>query len=147
MWDAHLHIDYERELVPLFFKVRGIYALRSKLENDTADCGQIVTDKLCAQPSEQRNLFGVEGLAVGVIIIPDPDTAAIASTDSFNGVFAHERRNIIADRPLTNAELVRQIVVCIMPSEAQHVQQSQTSLGLAHALTPFLLRAEDNDTG
>lgn len=24
VWDAHLHIDYERELVPLFFKVRDL---------------------------------------------------------------------------------------------------------------------------
>ena len=95
MWDAHLHTGYERELVPLFFKVRGIYALRSELENDTADCSQVITGKLCAQPSEQRNLLGIEGFTVGKIIIPNPDTSTIAAADSFNGVCAHECRNEI----------------------------------------------------
>ena len=101
-----------------FSRCGGIYALRSELEDDTADCSQVIADKLCAQPSEQRNLFGVEGLAVGEIIIPDPDASTITATDSFNGEFTHERRNVVTNRPFTDIELVRQIVVCIVPSKA-----------------------------
>ena len=147
LYGTHTYILTMNGSLPrCFSRYRGIYALRSELENDTADCSQVITDKLCAQPSEQRNLLGVESLTVGEIIIPDPDTSAIAATDSFNGVCVHEYRNVVTNCPFTDIEFVRQIAVCIMPSKAQHVQQSQAPFGLAHALTPFPSLSGVNDT-
>ena len=113
----HLHTDYERELVPLFVKVLGEYASGSKLEDDAADCSQIIAVKLGAQPNEQPYLLGVEGLAVGQIIGLNSDTSTIPATDSLNRVRTSERRNVPPDCHLGNIELMRQIVVCIMPSE------------------------------
>ncbi len=114
----HLHTDYERELVPLFFKVLGGYASGSKLEDDAADRSQVVTVKLGAQSDEQLDLLFVEGLAVGQIISPDLDASAIAATNGFNGVRTGECRNVPPNGHLGNIELLRQIVVCIMPSQA-----------------------------
>ena len=66
----HLHTDYERELVPLFFKVRG-YALvkvlgyavsRSKLDEDAVDRVPVIVCKLLPQFPEKRSLLLVEGL-------------------------------------------------------------------------------------
>ena len=90
----------------------------SKLEDDTADRSQIITSKLGAQSDEQFHLLFVEGLAVGQIISPDPDTSTIAATNSFDGVRTGERHNVPPDCHLGNIELMRQIVVCIVPSEA-----------------------------
>jgi hypothetical protein len=114
----HLHTEYERELVPLFVKVLGLYASGSKLEDDTADRSQIVTVKLGAQSDEQLHLLFVEGLAVGQIISPDPDASTIAATNSFDGVRTGKRHNVPPNCHLGNIELMRQIVVCIVPSEA-----------------------------
>lgn len=113
----HLHTDYKRELVPLFFKVLGIMS-GSKLKDDTADRSQIVTVKLGAQSNEQRHLLFVEGLAVRQIVSPDLDASTVAATNSFNGVRTGERRNVPPDCHLGNIELMCQIVVCIVPSEA-----------------------------
>ena len=88
----------------------------SKLENDTADRSQIIAVKLGTQSNEQCNLFGVEGLAVGQIFVPNPDAPTVAATDSFDGVRTGERRNVTPDRHFGNIELMRQIVVCIVPS-------------------------------
>lgn len=129
-----------------FSRCGVFYVLGSKLEDNAADCSQVITNKLCTQPSEQRNLLDVEGLAVGKIIIPDPNASTIAATDSFNGVCAHECRNVITNRPLADIEFVRQVVVCIVPSKAENVQQPQASFGLAHVFTPFRLLSESNDT-
>ena len=48
----HLHTEYERELVPLFVKVLGIYASGSKETEDTVERVQIVPVKLNSQPDE-----------------------------------------------------------------------------------------------
>jgi hypothetical protein len=53
----HLHTDYERELVPLFVKVLGIYASGSKETEDTVERVQIVPVKLNFQPDKQRDLL------------------------------------------------------------------------------------------
>ena len=106
MWGAHLHIDYERELVPLFFQGAG-YALGSELEGDATHYGQILTVKLAAQLGEQPYLLCIKGLAVGIETICNLDPSAVTTTDSFNGVFAHECCDVITNRPLANTELVR----------------------------------------
>ena len=100
----HLHTEYERELVPLFVKVLGDYASGSKLENDTADRSQIVTDKLGAQLDEQLDLLFVEGLAVRPVIGLQTDASAIAATNSFNGVGTHEQHNVVPDGFSGNSE-------------------------------------------
>ena len=124
----HLHTDYERGLSRCLSRCWG-YVSRSKLENDTADRSQIVTVKLGAQSNEQRHLFGVEGFAVGEIIAPDPDTPTVAATDSFDRVRTGERRNVTPNRHFGNVELMRQIVVCIVSSQAQHFQQALAAFG------------------
>ena len=53
----HLHTEYERELVPLFVKVLGIYASGSKETEDTVERVQIVPVKLNFQPDKQRDLL------------------------------------------------------------------------------------------
>ena len=53
----YLHTDYERELVPLFVKVLGIYASGSKETENTVERVQIVPVKLNFQPDKQRDLL------------------------------------------------------------------------------------------
>ena len=92
--------------------------LGSKLEDDTADCSQIIAIKLGAQSDEQVDLLWVERLAVRIIIVRNLNATAIAATNSFDRVGTHERCNVITNGPLADIELTGQIVVCIMPFQA-----------------------------
>jgi len=133
----HLHTEYERELVPLFVKVLGIYASGSKETEDTVERVQIVPVKLNFQPDKQRDLLFVERSAVKIVSIRNPHAAAVAS-GSLNGVRTHEYRNIPANRSPGNLELKGQIVVCIMPPSAQHFQQFLPPFAwTAHVFTPL----------
>lgn len=150
MQDEHLHTDYERELVPLFFKVLGnLRFSRSKLNEDAVDRVAVLTHELVPQSPEKRSLLRVERFAFRWLVVEmiptrHPD-AAIATTDSFNRIGTHERGNVIADCPLADIELTGQIVVCIMPSQAKNFQQSLAAIYRAHVFTPFplLLMADD----
>lgn len=146
-----MHTEYERELVPLFFKVLGEYASGSELDEDAVDRVTILSHKLVPQSPEKGRLLLVEALAVRLLAIKVIPTrhldAAIATADGFNRVRTHKRGNVIADRPLADVELAGQIVVCIMPSEAQHLQQSLAAFCRAHAFTPFPLLLTVHDKG
>ena len=100
-----------------FSRCGDFYVLGSKLEDDTADRSQVITVKLSAQSDEQLNLLFVEGLSIGQIIIPDPDSSTISATNGFNGARASERHNVPPNCHLGNIELTRQAVICIMPSK------------------------------
>ncbi len=105
------------------------FASGRKLEYDTADRSQIIAVKLGAQSDKQLDLIRVEGLTVGIVVIPNLDASTIAAMDSFDWVRTSERRNVTPDCHFGNIELVRQIVVCIVPSQAQHFQQSLAAFG------------------
>jgi len=138
----HLHTEYERELVPLFVKVLDGYMLRSKLDDDTVDRFQVITRKLTPQFPEKGKLLGLKAASVRVLVvvivpIHSSDTAAVAATNSLNGVRTHENSNVIPDRPLANIKFVCQICAGVIPSQAQHFQQLFASLTWAHMFTPF----------
>lgn len=82
---------------------------------------------------------------VAVIAVQNSDASAESTANSFNGVGAHEHRNITADRPLRHIKLTRQIAVCIMPSAAQRFQQLLTPFAGAHMLTTSPLHSGAND--
>ena len=64
--------------------------------------------------------------------------ASAVASGSLYGVRTHEYRNIPANSPPGNLELKGQVVVCIMPSTAQHFQQLLPPFAwTAHALTPL----------
>ena len=99
----HLHTDYERELVPLFFKVLvDLRFLRSKLDEDAVDRVTVITHKLIPQSPEKRSLFLVKCLmnirpVMEVVALYHSDTSMTATVNSFNWVGTHEYRNIAAN--------------------------------------------------
>ncbi len=101
----------------------------------------VVTRKLLPQPPEKRSLllvksFSSKGPVMEIVALCHSDTSMTASVDCFNRVGTHEYRNIASNRHFGDIELMSQIVVCIMPSQAQHFQQFLASLCGTHALTP-----------
>lgn len=114
---------------------------RSKLDEDAVDRIAVVPHKLASQSPEKRSLLLVErligrGFMMVVIPLHHFDTSMTATVDSFNRIGTHEYRNIAANRHFGDVELVGQIVICIVPSQAQHFQQFLAALCGTHALTP-----------
>ncbi len=66
---------------------------------------------------------------LGQIVVLNLDTTSVTATNSFDGVRTGECRNITPDRHFGYIELMRQIVVCIVPSQAQHFQQALAAFG------------------
>ena len=133
----HLHTDYERELVPLFVKVLGDLRLsRSKLDEDAVERIKVIPDKMFPLPDQQRDLSRIERPVMEIISIRNSHTPAVA-TEGFDGVRTHEYSNIAADCSSGNVKFKCQIVVCIMPSMAQYLQQLLPPFTWTHALTPL----------
>lgn len=96
----------------------------SELDEDAVDRVAVIACKLVPQFSEKRSLLLVEALStVGLMVVVIPlhysDPTAEPTAYSFNRVRTHEYRNISADCPLRDVKFVRQIAVCIVPSQAQ----------------------------
>lgn len=113
----------------------------SKLDEDAVDRIAVIARKLFPQFPEKRSLLWVEsflskGSVVEIVTLYYSDTTMTASVDSFNRVGTHEYRNITADGHFGDIELMGQIVVCIVPSQAQHFQQFLASLCGTHVFTP-----------
>ena len=139
----HLHTDYERELVPLFVKVLGDLRLsRSKLDEDAVERIKVIPDKMFPLPDQQRDLSRIERPVMEIISIRNSHTPAVA-TEGFDGVRTHEYSNIAADCSSGNVKFKCQIVVCIMPSMAQYLQQFLPPFTWTHALTPLRCSWED----
>ena len=133
----HLHTDYERELVPLFVKVlRDVRFSRSKLDEDAVESIKIIPNKMFPLPDQQRDLSRIKCSAMEVISIRNSHTPAV-TTEGFDGIRTHEYGNIAANRSSGNVKFKRQIVVCIMPSMAQYLQQFLPPFTWTHALTPL----------
>ena len=114
---------------------------RSKLDEDAIERVAVVAHKLVPQFPEKGCLllakcFMNRGPMIEIVTLCHPDTSMTATVDSFNRIGTHEYRNIAPNRHFGDVELISQIVVCIMPSQAQHFQQSLASLCGTHALTP-----------
>ena len=133
----HLHTDYERELVPLFVKVLGDMRFsRSKLDEDAVERIKVIPNKMFPLPDQQRDLSRIERPVMEIISIRNSHTPAVA-TEGFDGVRTHEYSNIAADCSSGNMKFKCQIVVCIMPSMAQYLQQLLPPFTWTHALTPL----------
>ena len=108
---------------------------------DATDCIVVVTYKLIAQFPEKIRLLLVKdfmsgGRMIEIVTLCYSDTSMTATVNSFNRIGTHEYSNIAPNCRFGDIELVSQIVVCIMPSQAQHFQQFLASLCWTHAPTP-----------
>lgn len=125
------------------------FASGSELDEDTVDRVAVLTRKLISQASEKCSLrliktFSGMGFMMVVITIHHSDPSAKTPADSLNRVRTHEYRNIPADCPLWDIKLLCQIAVCIVPSQAQQLQQLLPPFTGTHAFTPFPSRSVDN---
>lgn len=134
----------------MFFKVRGIYTLRSELKEDAVESVQVVTLKLSAQFPEQSRLLWIKALAVWIVTVEIKTIhhtypTTMTAPNRFNRVGTNKLRNVMPDCLLADVELICQIAICIVPSTAQHLQQFLTAFCGAHAFTPFRVLLKDDD--
>lgn len=109
---------------------------RSKLDEDAVERIKVIPNKMFPLPDQQRNLSWRERPAMEVISIRNSHTPAV-TTEGFDGIRTHEYGNITANRSSGNVKFKRQIVVCIMPSMAQYLQQLLPPFTWTHAFTPL----------
>ena len=114
---------------------------RSKLDEDAVDRIAVVTHKLIPQSPEKIRLLLVKdfmsgGRMIEIVTLCYSDTSMTATVNSFNRIGTHEYRNIPPNCRFGDTELMRQIVVCIMPSTAQHFQQFLASFCGTHESIP-----------
>ena len=108
----------------------------SKLDENAVHGIKVITYKLVCQLCEKRDLLCVKASVIEIITIRDFNAPTITAPNRFKRVGTHERRNITADCPCGHVELKRKIVVCIMPSTAQHLYQLLPPFARAHVFTP-----------
>ena len=97
------------------------------MDEDAVDRVSVVARKLIFQPPKKGCLLWVEGFVgrgfmIEVVSVHHSDAAMTTTVDSFNRIGAHEFRNIASNCHFGDTELMSQIVVCIVPSQAQHFQ-------------------------
>ena len=122
----------------MFFKVLGNMRFsRSKLDEDAVECIKVIPNKMFPLPDQQRDLSRIECPVMEIVSIRNSYTPTV-STEGFDWVRTHEYSDIAADRSSGNVKLKCQIVVCIVPSTTQYLQQFLPSFTwAAHALTPL----------
>ena len=108
----------------------------SKLDEDAVERIKVIPDKMFPLPDQQRDLSRIERPVMEIISIRNSHTPAV-TTEGFDGIRTHEYGNIAANRSSGNVKFKRQIVVCIMPSMAQYLQQFLPPFTWTHALTPL----------
>lgn len=120
----------------------GMRLSRSKLDEDAVERVKVIPNKVFPLPNQQRDLSWSECPVMEIIPVRNSHTPAI-TTEGFNRVRTHEYGNIAADRSSGNLKFKCQVVVCIMPSVAQYLQQLLPPFAWTHAPTPLRCSWED----
>ena len=141
----HLHTEYERELVPLFFKVL-VYASGSELDEDAVKYNEIVPAELISQLDQQGELLGAKSRTARIKPIRDFDTT-ITSPYCLNGVRTHEQFDVAVNCSRGHVQFAGQVFTGIVPVSKQLGQQMLTAFVCAHAFTPLLLLPTTNLKG
>ena len=127
--------------------IAALYVVLTHVANalglaNAVDCVEIVARELVFQSFKQRSLLLVEGFVgrgfiVEVVSVHHSNASVAATVNGFNRIRAHELRNIAPNCHFRDVELLRQIAVCIVSSQAQHFQQTLTAFTHVHALAAF----------